>query len=241
MVSQQHGPEHRQAPVERSFLHRRHFAAACGAASSQSISGVQQDRGRGRSPPCRYGRAAGSSRVAFWKPRLRLGEGRGRQRRHDAVARRDHDQRRLLIFDGTMRLAAHRPLAGAGQVACRRTSRPGIRAPSVRRAARRRSASPRAARSRGRESPCWSMPRKRPNFFTASQGSSDQNRVCRISTGSSPTRSAISRQKRTGGDAGRRGRCGRRGSPRALRAAPARRRRRGRRAASATVSVPPMQ
>src|SRR5882757_2041564 len=235
---EQHGPDRRQAPVERSFLHRRHFCCGLPSPSSQSISGVQH-RSRARPlttmPIWPSGR---SSRVAFLRPRLgstkAAADSGGTKRSPDGII----TSAGFLIFDGTMRLPPTTHLLVPGRFWPYQPTRhsravgPASGAPSF-------SQSSSSTKSRA-WSPCWSMPRKRPNFFTASQGSSDQNRVCRISTGSSPTRSAIS--ARSGPAETRKAwpvRSAWKSQGAASSASPATRR--GRRAASATVSVPPMQ
>ena len=156
----------------------------CHRASRSAAS--SRDRGRDRSPPCRYGRAAGRGADAL-EPAAgspaAAAESGGTMRSPDGIMTSDGTP----IFDAARSAGHRRSIAGA-QAGCRRTSRSGIRAPSDRRAARPRSTSPPAARTRApRRSagPC-----RAARTFIASHGSSDQNSVCRMSTGNSPTWSA---------------------------------------------------
>ena len=116
-------PRSSAAPPRRAIrrqsmrsLFGRHHERLEGMSPSQSISGVQQ-RSRARPlttmPIWPSGR---SSRVTCLRPRSGSASAAADKRRHDAIARRDHDQRRHVDLRRHDAPAADDPLAGAGQV-----------------------------------------------------------------------------------------------------------------------------
>ena len=158
------------------------------APSASRSAASSRARARGCSPPCRYDRAAGRAASTFFSPRLgsasAAADRGGTMRSPDGII----TSAGLVILRGTMRLppTIHRPVPGRlspyQPIRQSRAVGPASGAPSF-------SQSSSSTKSRA-GSPCWSMPRKRPNFFIASHGSTDQNRVCSTSTGSSPSLSA---------------------------------------------------
>ncbi len=237
-IAEQHGPDGDMLPEDRTFLLCHH----------ERLDGMLREPLDQRRP-AKIARAAAHHHADMAQRQVeprdvleattRLGQRRSRQRRHDAIAGRDHDQRGRRDLRGHDALAADRPL-GRRPAGCRRTSRPGIRAPSGRRAARPRSASLPGARTRAPR--CSAGPYRGSGRTSSPQATDRATRtaVCRMSTGSSPTWSAT---RASIGPADSRKawpvRSAWKSQGAASRARPATRR--GRRAASATVSVPPMQ